>query len=514
MRHFQSGYHTGGDSDERLGAAPLHASKPTVSLPANVVLGVRWISLASATRATAHALQLVILARLLAPADFGIMAVVATLTTYVQLLANLELSGAIIRGPEPSADQRSGLYWFGLAASGSLGLALAAAGHWIADFYGHPVLRPLLALAAVYLVVWAGWQQLQAFAERELRFGRVALIEAVSAIVGLVASVWLALLGAGVYALMGGLLASGGASALLGWRLLAGGWRPRLRLRLSEFREYLRVGGYTTASDVTAMLGYHVDIILGARFLGAGATGIYSVPKSLCQQVLVAIGPVATRVGLPVMAKASGDAAKLRRIYLRTIRLTASATFPLFALLCVFAPELVRLLLGPQWDHAAPVLRIFAAWGLMRGAVYPIRALAVAAGRSELLFRWSAAFLGLHVVAVYAAGPYGPVGLSIALSIVALLALAGNWLFLVLPLTGARAAAYFGELAVPLAITAASAAPAWLAAWLAGGATAGLAAGMIAGAAAYLGLSRAFNRDCLDAMRSLLFMRGAAAQDA
>jgi len=139
--------------------------------------------------------------------------------------------------------------------------------------------------------------------------------------------------------------------------------------------------------------------------------------------------------------------------------------------------------------------------------VNPIGGLALARGRADLLFRWNLFCLVVSVPSIAAGVQYGAHGLALTLAAIVLFLTVANWAFLVRPLCGAGALAYFGELAVPLVITAAAAPAAWFAATAVGGDLARLAVGVVSGAAAYLAISAAFNRSWLDTLLALLKLR-------
>jgi len=469
--------------------------------------GVRWAALSMVLRTAVQLVQIVVLARLLPPADFGLMALAMALVSILQIFGDLGVSNAIISRGSLSPQQLSSLYWLNVAVSALLAIGLLIAGPWVADFYAEPALQPILALAALALLIGAAWHQLRIRAEKDLRFKPLALLEIAAAFAGLAAALVLALQGAGVYALMGGVLAGQATSALLAWAWLAQGWRPQLRLRFEEVRGFLSFGANVIGGELANTVGSHIDVVLGAKFLGAQAMGVYSLPKNLCLQIIGVINPVVTRVGLPVMARSKDDAVLLRHVYLQTLRMTASVNFPIFIGLALFAPEAVRLVFGSQWDAAVAPLQIFAGWALMRSAVNPVGSLALACGRADLMFRWNLASLPIIIPAVAAGAGHGVQGLALALAAIGLLALLANWFFLVRPLCGASALAYSGQLAVPLLLAAAAAPVAWLAASAATGDFARLAAGVAAGAAAYLALSMAFNRNWLDTLLELFKLR-------
>ena len=478
--------------------------KGAPGLRAQAIAGARWTLASMLARTGLQVAQVALLARLLEPGDFGVMAIAMSALSIVQIFGDLGVSNALFSRGAVTPAQLSSLYWLNIAASVALAAALLAAAPWLAALYGAPALEGVLALGAAVLVAGASWQQLRVRAEKELQFRPVALLEIAASAAGLGAAVSLALAGAGPRALMGGLLAATLAGAALAWLLLADGWRPMLRMRLSEVREFLPFGAHVVGGELANALGSQLDILLGARTLGGTATGLYSLPRNLCLQLVGLVNPVVTRVGLPVLAKARDNPALLRGIYLQAVRMTASVNLPLFAALALFAPEAVALLFGPQWDGAATPLRAFAAWAAMRAAINPVGSLAIACGRAGLLLAWNLSAIPVLAIASVLGARHGPGGLAAALALWMVVALLAHWAVLVRPLCGAAASAYFAQLAVPAALAAIAAGAGALAALPFTDPAARVAAGGIAGAAAYLALSRAFNRAWLDTIVELV----------
>lgn len=475
-----------------------------MSLREQAFRGVRWTAFSSVARIGLTLFQVVLLARLLAPADFGLMALAASLLALLETFADAGVSNAIIHRQETDPDRLSSLYWLNVATGTGIALVLALASPLLAAFYGAPLLLPLLLAGALHLVASASWQQLLVRAEMELRFGALAATQVPACAAGVAISLLVASQGGGALALAGGLLAQSTTAAALGWLVLARGWRPSLRLRPTEIRPHLAFGAYTVANNLVNSVSSQVDVLVGGRLLPPRVLGEYSVSRNLCLQVGMTLNPVVTRVGLPMLARARSDPALLKDIYLQVVRMTASVNFPLYAGLALFAPEAVALLLGPQWDAAVPLLRLFALWGALRALINPVGALLLACGRADLSLWWNLGLLACIVPGAIAGGYYGPWGLAIAVTALAALALPPHWALLVRPLCGASAGEYARTAGTPLLLALGALLPAAAATLPIEGPMARLMVGLVTGAAAYLALSAAFNRAWLDALRGLL----------
>lgn len=466
--------------------------------------GVRWTTFSSLGRVALQFLQIAILARLLTPADFGLVALVVAVMAFLQIFSDVGISSAIIYYQDISQEQLSSLYWLNVSVSAVLALILATSSYWVASWYQQPALRYLLMLAAVTLVVGALGQQIRVLAQKNLRFADLAKVELMAALVGFIAAVTLAWMGAGVYALIAGSLTTAAVGCLLVWVRLSEGWKPHLRLKLTEIRQFLRFGAYMIGNNLANTFNSQIDILLGGRLLGVQSIGLYSVPKDLNLRIGNIINPIITQVGLPVMAKAQGDEALLKRVYLQTMRMTASVNFPIYLALGLFAPEIVKLLLGAKWHDAIPLLQIFSIWALLRSTGNPVGSLLIARGRADLSFKWNMVWLLIMSPAIWAGSQFGVTGMAVAMATLGILGYWPNWYFLVRPLCGAKLGEYSVQMAVPLNLSLFAGLAGYLSAYLGEGDLLRLAIGVSVGGLVYFGLSWRFNHVWVDAMMELV----------
>lgn len=475
-----------------------------MSLKQRALSGVRWTTLSFLVRALLHFVQVVTLARLLVPADFGLVAIVMAIMAFLQMFSDAGVSSAIIHFQEISREQFSSLYWLNVAASLGLAFLVASASHWVATFYGQHALQPLLMLAALTLVISSLGQQIRIVAQKNMRFSELAKVDVAGSLSSLVTVVTVALLGGGAYSLIAGSMMSAVVITLVVWWKLADGWRPQFRMRLGEIGEFVKFGGYMVGNNLVNVFNSQVDILLGGRLLGSHAIGLYSVPKDLSQNVSDVINSIVTKVGFPVMAMAQDDVERLKRIYLRIMRMTASVNFPIYVAIGFFAPEVVHVALGAKWQAAAPLLRVFAFWALLRSTANPVGSLLMARGRAKLSFQWNAALVVIFPPALWVGGKFGAVGLASAALATQLFLFIPAWLFLVRPLCGAGLIEYLGQMAAPLAISLAAGAVGYACASPFLLAEVRLAAGLTCGLIAYISLSFWFNKTWFFMMREML----------
>ena len=189
-----------------------------------------------------------VLARLLTPQDFGLIAMVTAVTGFVVMFKDMGLSMATVQKAEINHGQISTLFWINVVLSLGVMLVTAALAPAIAWFYGEPRLTWItLALAGAF--VFGGLTvQHQALLRRSMRFGTLALIGIIGMLVGIVAAIIAAWYGAGYWALVIMQLSGAIAGAIAVW--VACGWRPSLPVRCSGVREMLAFGGNLTGFNI------------------------------------------------------------------------------------------------------------------------------------------------------------------------------------------------------------------------------------------------------------------------
>lgn len=466
--------------------------------------GVRWTTFSSLGRAVLQIVQIAVLARLLAPSDFGQIAVVLAITSFLQIFADAGIGNAIIHYQEITQQQRSSLYWLSVIIGIVLALMLSVSGPWIASWYREPILQNLLILAGLSMATNSLGQQLRITAQKELRFAQLAKVELMAVLTGFLTSIILAMCGAGVYSLAFGSLILSAASSAYSWLFLAQGWWPNCRFRVDEIRPFLKFGTYMVGNNLMNSFSTQVDVLMGTRLFGVDAMGAYSVSKNLNLNVQTVINPIITQVGLPIMARAQQDEALLKRIYLQTMRMTASVNFPIYMGIAFFAPEIVRFMLGEKWTAAISLLQIFACWGLLRSIGNPVGSLLFAKGRVDLAFKWNFVLLLCIGPTIWIGSHFGVESMAMtAAGLMAALIVPG-WHFLIRPLCGATLREYLSQLLVPLLISVIAVTTAFFIANIFEYGYARLLTGFLVGAAIYCWGSACFNRTWFSAMTELL----------
>jgi O-antigen/teichoic acid export membrane protein len=388
-------------------------------------LGQRAVSggvVTTAAQAAKFLLNLVavaVLARLLAPQEFGLVAMVSAITGFLVMLKDAGLSTATVQRASVTHRQISNLFWINVGLGGAAGLASLALAPAVAWFYGDARLVGIMAALSLTFLLTGLTVQHNALLVRQMRFALLAMIELGSMLAGIAVATGLALAGWGYWALVGMQLVAAGAGLVLTW--LACRWRPSLPSRNSGVRPLLTFGVHMTLASVVSRLAWDADKILIGRFHGADALGLYSRAHVLLVRPLEQLLSPVSAVLVPALSRLQSDPERYRRAFLRVYDTLAVLTFSLTALLLALSRPLILTLLGPAWDGAVPLFAGFTVAALYMPLAWAASWLLTTQGRGrDYLLVYT--LLSPFTLAAYVVGlPFGPLGVVLAFSACALL---------------------------------------------------------------------------------------------
>ncbi len=405
--------------------------------------GIRWTALAAAAAAVLQALQVVVLARLLSPAEFGLFATVAVVTGLATFIAEAGLGPALVRRTGIHVELQGTAHLISLA----LGLVCAAllwtASEPLARFYDTPGLAPLVrAAAGIFLLQPLGLVYAH-FLQRDMAFKALAASETAAALVGTTVAVAAAAAGLGAGSLVAAQLAGAATRSAV---LLAVGV-PRYGLRLgwhpAEARYLWRMGAFQIGDNLLNYFNSQLDLLLLGKLAGAEALGVYYAAKQIAYKPLQLINPVVTKVALPVFARVQDEPARLRQGYLAVVAALALVQVPVYGTLAALSALAVPVLLGPGWEGGAPVLALLCLAMLLRATINPVGSLLLARGRAAHSLAWNAGVLVVMASLLAVGAPWGAVGVAAAHALAIALLHGPAWLALVRPNCGATAREYF-----------------------------------------------------------------------
>lgn len=309
-------------------------------------------------------LSTLVLARLLTPGDFGLMAIATTVTGFIGFFNEVGIGAAIVQRTELRDAEINGCFGIAMLASTLLcALAVMLSGP-AAGFFDMPDLQPVLAVLGFGFFFGALNTVPVSLLRRELRLQTVLWLGVASAVVQSLVAIPLAFAGLGYWALVVSFFVGQTVSTVWFWRVAA--WRPTLPMHLREGGALLGYGLNITYARVLWHIYMNADKLIVGKLLGERAVGIYDMSKSLASLPTSQISGLVTSIASPVFARLQTDLPRLQSVLLRFTRGVAYLTFPALAGIAVVAEELVMVLLGPQWIEAVLPLQALCISELVR----------------------------------------------------------------------------------------------------------------------------------------------------
>jgi len=351
-----------------------------------------------------------VLARLLTPQDFGLVAMVITITNFLRIFNDAGLSTATVQRDGITHAQVSNLFWINVVLGGSISLILAVSAPAVAWFYREPRLVGVtLTLCITFLLTSSAVQHL-ALLKRQMRFKMIAFIQIGSVLAGVAVGITMAALKCGYWSLVWMQVTTSAVAFLLTWSTSR--WRPQLFKRRSGTRPLIQFGANLTVSSLFWSLAKGSDGVLIGRFYGSAPLGVYSRAGALINRPIEQLMTPIEAVFVPTLARLLAQPDRYRRIVLQVYDLIAVTSFPLAAMFLVLAHPLMLVVLGPKWEKAAPIFASFT-WVALYTPVASVSGWLITSqgrGRDYLILSSISSFLA---VASFLVGlPFGPVGMA------------------------------------------------------------------------------------------------------
>jgi PST family polysaccharide transporter len=375
-----------------------------LAVDAVVWTGIRnWGSQASSF------LVFLVLARLLPPEAFGLVAFAATLLAFAQIVINQGFALAIVQRERLDPEHIDTAFWTGIGLSLVLVAFVVGLAEPIAALAGEPELAPLLPWLSLGILLGSLSAVHVALLQRELRFRLLTLRTLVASTIGGLTGVAMALSGFGVWSLVGQQLTTMGVSVLVLWT--SSDWRPGIRVSRTHFGDLFQFGISIVGSNIARFFARRSDRLLIGYLLGPAELGIYVIAFRTVDALIDLVNASLRQVAVPVFSRMQGDPTRLLRALYSATRTTSLVSFPAFAGLAALAPELVPALFGSQWEASIPIIRILAFHGIINSVQYN-GAVVIAMGRPAWALAFSVAAALVTVTGILIAAPWG--GIAVA----------------------------------------------------------------------------------------------------
>lgn len=413
-----------------------------MTLKGQVLLGLKWTSVATLSTAIVAILKISILTRFLEKSDFGLMALITFILGFMNLFSEMGLSTAILHKQNINKQTYASLYWFNIILCIFLYGLLWLITPFISSLYDEPQLNYLIPLLGVNLIISGIGIQFKTIETKHLVFKTISVIDIIAAVFSLITAIWMAMHDYGVLSLVYSALVQYAISNLLFLIIGVRKYGLLFHFRFSEMLPFLKIGIFQVGGQIANYFNRDLDILLIGKFFSTEILGGYSLAKQLVFRPAQIINPILVKVASPTLAKFQTDLGMLKTNYLKLIKLVSSINIPVYLGIIVFAPFIVQVLYGPDFGNIVILVRILSIYMIFRAIGNPIGSLVVATGKTHLEFVWNMLNLMVMPIFIYIGARLGIVEVAISLTAAMVILFIPSWRMLVHKMTNATLKEY------------------------------------------------------------------------
>ncbi|MEH2067298.1 MAG: MOP flippase family protein [Nostoc sp.] len=410
--------------------------------------GVFWSAIQNWGRQAIAFVVFAILARLLGPETFGLVASASIFLAFIGIFLDQGFSVAIIQRKELETEHLDTAFWTNVGIGLLMTVLSIAGAGLVANFFSQPQLTPVIRWLSLSFVIITLSSTQEAIFQRNLDFKPLAIRELIAVCVGGVVGVVMAFMGFGIWSLVSQQLTNGLVQIVVLWS--ASNWRPRFKFSPKHFKELFTFGINVLGTQILNFVNRRSDDLLISYFLGPVALGYYSVAYRLLIIITQLLTGVTNQVAMPAFSRLQQEPEKLKSAFYKVTQLTSLISFPAFLGMAALAPELVRVLFGEQWLPSIPVMQVLAFIGIVHSVSYFNGTVLTAMGKPFWKLRLNFMHSIANVIGFSIAVHWGIVAVA-AIYVIRSYLLTPIDLWFIRKLIGIKLSGYLRQYVIPLA---------------------------------------------------------------
>lgn len=387
----------------------------TENLGGHARRGAKLMTLGQIARVAANFVGTVVLARLLAPDDFGLMALVLSVAALAELLRDFGLTTAAARSTTINQFQKTNLFWVNTSLGASLTVLVVVFAGPIASLFGEPALQQMLVWTAPMFLFNGASAQFRAEINRKLQFGRLALVESGGPVIGFGVAIAWAAVSPTEMALVAQQLSTHGLSLIAAIALAS--WWPGMPNRRGSIKEFANYGGGLFGTQLIAYGARNGDNLMLGAVWGTGPLGIYSRAFQLLMLPINQLLAPLSRVAVPVLSRVAKDLKRLNGYLNSVIRMNLLILGAGLAFAFGLASPLVDLVFGDQWVEMVPIFQALCIGGIFKALNQANFWAFLATANTGAQFRFSLWAQPLIVICMAVGLPWGAFGVAVGHSV-------------------------------------------------------------------------------------------------
>jgi O-antigen/teichoic acid export membrane protein len=351
----------------------------------SLINNAKWTAVSQFSRVGMQLIGMIVLSRLLAPGDFGAMAMALVVINLANLLRDMGTSAALIQRRELDDDTIGAVFTLNLVIGGVLAATTCATSGVLGSFFNSRDLQSMLNVLAFVFPITSSASVFQSLLERQSKFRLLARIEIVSSLSGLGTAVVLAHKGAGIMCLPAQTLVAAITSAVQLWCVRP--WSNFHRLNVTGIKAIISFSGNLTLFNLINYFARNADSLIIGRILGPASLGVYSQAYKIMLFPVQNLTSIATRALFPVISRFQDNPKQAADVYVRLVFLIIGVTGPLMGGVWILREEFIHLVLGNKWMNVVPILAWLAPVGFIQSIVSTTGTVFMAFGRTRTLMR-------------------------------------------------------------------------------------------------------------------------------
>jgi len=363
------------------------ATKASIeSLSQRVIRSGFWVFSLRITERAFSLIRLIILARILAPHDFGLMGIAMLTMATLETFSQTGFQAALIQKKENTELYLDAAWTIMIIRGLILFTILYFIAPYAAIFFKSPQAKPIIRIIGFSILFHAFTNIGLIYFRKELEFNKQFIYQLSGTLADFIVAVSAVLILRNVWALVFGLLAGNFARFVVSY--LIHPYRPHLSSDLGKAKELFGFGKWILGSSILVFLITQGDDIFVGKLLGATALGFYQLAYRISNMPATEITHVISQVTFPAYSKLQDNIPKLREAYLKVLQVTAFLSFPIAGLIFVLAPDFTKIFLGEKWMPMVPAMQVLVLAGLIRSIMATTGPVFEAVGKPEIATKW------------------------------------------------------------------------------------------------------------------------------
>ena len=347
----------------------------------------RWVAISQVVKIFVQLINIVYLARLIPPSEYGIMAMALVIINFGMLIRDLGTAAAIIQRKDIDDKIINSIFWLNLYMGLGIAICIILSSPLISYFFREPKLIMVLLCISIIFPLSSSSSAHLALLERESKFKKIASVEIASSLIGVLVALFLAYKNFGVYSLVCQTIIFNALSTVQFWK--ASKWRPSFS-NMFDFLGLKEIFGFSAHLSIFNLINYfsrNADSFIIGRYMASSVLGAYSLAYRIMLFPLASLTFVATRALFPILSKNQDDHDTLKKTYLDCVFGILFIVVPLMSGLAFLSKPFIILIFGKEWSLTANILLWLAPTAIIQSVLSTSGTVFMAKGRTDILMK-------------------------------------------------------------------------------------------------------------------------------